>query len=51
MVSYGLKFIDSLSAYQKIAEIAYYLWLNGSENTEQNWLDAEKMVLGDENVR
>jgi len=45
--NYGLKFIDSLTMYQKIAEVAYYLWLNGSDNTEQNWLDAESIVLGE----
>jgi hypothetical protein len=47
MTNYGLKFIDSLTMYQKIAGVAYYLWLNGSDDTEQNWLDAESIVLGE----
>jgi hypothetical protein len=42
---YGLKFIDSIYPYDKINEHAYYLWLNGSEDTERNWLEAEKYVL------
>lgn len=46
---YGLKFIDSLSTYQKIAEYAYFLWLNGSDDSEQNWLNAEKFILGVDN--
>ena len=48
----GLVFYDSYAIYhdflitQKIAECAYYLWLNGSEDTEKNWLDAENFILG-----
>jgi ABC-type glycerol-3-phosphate transport system substrate-binding protein len=26
----------------QIREAAYYKWLNGSTNTEQNWLEAEE---------
>ena len=28
-----------------VAEIAYHLWLNGSDDTEQNWLNAELQTL------
>ena len=48
MIKNGLVFYDSYTSYQRISEYAYYLWLNGSEDTEQNWLDAEqalKLVL------
>ena len=40
MIKYGLIYLDSLSAYEQVAEAAYYLWLNGSEDTEKNWNDA-----------
>lgn len=29
-----------------VEEVAYYLWLNGNQDTLQNWLDAERIVLG-----
>jgi hypothetical protein len=45
MIKNALRFIDSVTVYQRIAERAYYLWLNGSEDTERNWLEAEKYVL------
>jgi hypothetical protein len=45
MTRNALRFIDSVSIYHQIKEHAYYLWLNGSEDTERNWLDAEKYVL------
>lgn len=28
-----------------VAEIAYQSWLNGSDDTEQNWLNAELQAL------
>jgi len=28
-----------------VSEIAYYLWLNGSHDEKQNWLDAEQQAL------
>ena len=36
----GLVFYDSYAVYHRILECAYFLWLNGSEDTERNWLDA-----------
>lgn len=30
-----------------VQEVAYYLWLNGSQDTLGNWLDAERIVLGE----
>ena len=30
---------------QLVSEIAYYKWLNGSDNTEQNWNEAVKEAL------
>lgn len=45
MTRNGLVFYDSYAIYQRIAECAYYLWINGSEDAEKNWLDAEKIVL------
>lgn len=28
-----------------VSEIAYHLWLNGSEDTDQNWIDAEFQAI------
>jgi hypothetical protein len=28
-----------------VSEIAYYLWLNGSQDEKQNWIDAEIQAL------
>lgn len=41
----ALRFIDSVSVYRQIKEHAYYLWLNGSNDTERNWSESEKHVL------
>ena len=40
----GLVFYDSYAIYRCISECAYYLWLNGSEDTERNWLDAVALI-------
>ncbi len=29
-----------------VAEVAYYLWLDGSDDALGNWIKAEKIVLG-----
>ena len=44
MTRNGLIFYDSHASYQRISECAYYLWLNGSEDTERNWLDAVALI-------
>jgi hypothetical protein len=37
---YGLKDFKAL-----VSEIAYYKWLNGSEDTEKNWTEAVAEAL------
>ena len=44
MIKNGLVFYDNYAIYQRISECAYYLWLNGSEDTERNWLDAVALI-------
>jgi hypothetical protein len=34
----GIKVLPS------VAEVAYFLWLNGSDDTLKNWYDAKKIV-------
>jgi len=29
---------------QMIEECAYFLWLNGSNDTNKNWIDAERYI-------
>ena len=40
----GLVFYDSYAVYHRISECEYYLWLNGSEDTKRNWLDAVALI-------
>ena len=51
MSMYGLRFIDSIEKYDRISLIAYYKWIDGSADSEMNWIEAERIVLGMEDEK
>lgn len=51
MTTYALRFIDTIATYNQVAECAYYLWLEGSEDSTANWVRAEELILAQDDKK